>query len=86
MLLPVYETTSYAELGPLILTGIGCSIYAAALWGSIPYVVEARTVGTAFGFCTAIQNFGLAIAPTIGSAIHDHTIDNEHGYYWVRFI
>lgn len=44
----------YSELGPLILIGIGYSIYAAALWGSIPYVVEARTVGTAFGFCTAI--------------------------------
>jgi len=44
----------YSELGPLILVGIGYSIYAAALWGSIPYVVEAKTVGTAFGFCTAI--------------------------------
>jgi hypothetical protein len=44
----------YSELGPLILIGIGYSIYAAALWGSIPYVVEAKTVGTAFGFCTAI--------------------------------
>ena len=44
----------YYELGPLILIGFGYSIYAAALWGSIPYVVEARTVGTAFGFVTAI--------------------------------
>jgi Na+/melibiose symporter-like transporter len=44
----------YTELCPLILVGIGYSIYGAALWGSIPYVVEARTVGTAFGFVTAI--------------------------------
>lgn len=44
----------YSEIGPLILVGIGYSIYAAALWGSIPYVVEPKTVGTAFGFCTAI--------------------------------
>ena len=44
----------YTELFPLILVGIGYSIYGAALWGSIPYVVEARTVGTAFGFVTAI--------------------------------
>ena len=29
----------YNELYPLILTGIGYSIYAAAIWGSIPYVV-----------------------------------------------
>jgi nitrate/nitrite transporter NarK len=44
----------YSELGPLVLIGMGYSIYAAALWGSIPYVVDAKTVGTAFGFCTAI--------------------------------
>jgi hypothetical protein len=54
MLLPECETACYTEVAPLVLVGIGYSIYAAALWGSIPYVVEAKTVGTAFGFCTAI--------------------------------
>jgi MFS family permease len=29
----------YREVFPLVLVGIGYSIYAAALWGSIPYVV-----------------------------------------------
>jgi hypothetical protein len=53
MLLPECDQC-YTELAPLILVGIGYSIYGAALWGSIPYVVEARTVGTAFGFVTAI--------------------------------
>lgn len=73
----------FSELGPLILVGIGYSLYAAALWGSIPYVVEARTVGTAFGFCTAIQNAGMAIAPTIVGAIIDASQgDWSHGYFW----
>jgi len=73
----------FSELGPLILVGIGYSIYAAALWGSIPYVVESRTVGTAFGFCTAIQNAGMAIAPTIVGAIIDATEnDSSKGYFW----
>jgi hypothetical protein len=53
MFLPPCEHC-FTEVGPLVLTGFGYSIYAAALWGSIPYVVEARTVGTAFGFCTAV--------------------------------
>lgn len=53
MILPSCDQC-YSELGPLILVGIGYSIYGAALWGSIPYVVESRTVGTAFGFVTAI--------------------------------
>jgi len=44
----------YKEIGPLVLVGIGFSIYGAALWGSIPYIVQVRTLGTAFGFCTAI--------------------------------
>lgn len=63
----------YSEFGPLALIGIGYSIYAAALWGSIPYVVDAKTVGTAFGFCTAIQNAGMAVAPSIVGAIIDNT-------------
>lgn len=54
MMLSPCEEACYSELVPLILVGIGYSIYAAALWASIPYVVEPRTVGTAFGFCTAI--------------------------------
>lgn len=73
----------YSGIAPLVLIGIGYSLYAAALWGSIPYVVEARTVGTAFGFCTAIQNAGMAIAPTIVGSIIDATAsDSSHGYFW----
>lgn len=58
MFLPTVDCStgmvSYMEVAPLVLTGIGFSIYAAALWPSIPYVVEARTVGSAFGLCTAL--------------------------------
>ena len=42
------------EVYPLVLTGIGYSIYASAIWGSVPYVVAPHTVGTAFGLTTAI--------------------------------
>ena len=63
----------YNELYPLILTGVGYSIYAAAIWGSIPYVVDENSVGTAFGLATAIQNIGLTISPTIVGMIKDGT-------------
>lgn len=46
--------TSYNEVLPLILIGIGFSVYAAALWPCIPYVVDAKIVGTAYGFTTAL--------------------------------
>ena len=44
----------YYEMGPLVLSGIGYSIYATTIWGSIPYTVPPSAVGTAFGMCTAI--------------------------------
>lgn len=69
----------YSEVYPLILVGVGYSIYAAAIWGSVPYVVTPQTVGTAFGICTAIQNIGLTIAPTIVGYIKDETGE----YKWV---
>jgi MFS family permease len=74
----------YNELYPLVLTGIGYSIYAAAIWGSIPYVVEPNTVGTAFGMATAFQNIGLCIAPTFVGWIKDNTKQIDHGYFWVN--
>lgn len=61
----------YNEMYPLVLVGIGYSIYAAACWGSVPYVVDPNSVGTAFGIATAIQNIGLVIAPTIVGMIKD---------------
>ena len=54
IILPSYSTTNYSILLPLILLGIGYSIYAAALWASIPYTVEPKVLGSAFGLTTAI--------------------------------
>ena len=52
---------------PLILLGFSYSTYSVVLWGSLPYMVEARTLGTAFGICTACQNLGTFLAaPIIG--------------------
>jgi MFS family permease len=45
----------WTVLIPLIALGFGYSIYAAALWGSIPYVVEPKTIGSAFGLTTSLQ-------------------------------
>ena len=70
------------EVYPLVMTGVGYSIYASAIWGSVPYVVESHTVGTAFGLTTAIQNVGLVVAPTIVGVIKDRT-RQEHGYKFV---
>jgi hypothetical protein len=72
----------YNELYPLVFTGVGYSIYASAIWGSIPYVVSENAVGTAFGLATSIQNIGLCTAPTIVGFIKDRTKSVDHGYFY----
>lgn len=74
----------YNEVYVLVLTGIGYSIYASAIWGSVPYVVAPRAVGTAFGLATSVQNIGLCIAPTIVGYIKDRTAHKDHGYFYVN--
>lgn len=68
----------------MILLGLGYSIYASVMWASIPYLVEPKTIGTAFGVATSIQNLGLGIGPLIVGAIKEGST-KDHGYYWVTF-
>eukprot|EP00696_Hemimastix_kukwesjijk_P019766 gnl/Hemi2/9139_TR3176_c1_g1_i1.p1 gnl/Hemi2/9139_TR3176_c1_g1~~gnl/Hemi2/9139_TR3176_c1_g1_i1.p1 ORF type:complete len:496 (-),score=189.90 gnl/Hemi2/9139_TR3176_c1_g1_i1:279-1766(-) len=51
---------------PVILflwLGTAYSLGASALWPMLKFIIPARSVGTAYGLMTAIQNLGLAIAP-----------------------
>ncbi|RQM20235.1 hypothetical protein B5M09_001587 [Aphanomyces astaci] len=50
---------------PLALQGMAYCVFAAALWPSIPYVVEPHMVGSAYGAITSIQNLGLAGFPLL---------------------
>lgn len=74
----------YNETYPLVVIGIGYSIYASACWGSVPYVVRPQSVGTAFGITTAIQNIGLVIAPTLVGYIKDKTRAYDHGFMYMN--
>lgn len=63
------EGPNYLCILPLSLLGVGYSVYAAALWGCIPYTVPARLIGTAYGLTTAVQNIGLTISPLVSGAL-----------------
>jgi len=65
----------FVEIVPLVLWSIGSSLYASTVWGAIPFTVEAKTIGSAFGICTAIQNVGLTIAPWLVSKIISLKVD-----------
>jgi MFS family permease len=51
--------TTWSPIPSMIVLGAAFVLVPAALWPSVPMVVEPSRVGTAFGLLTAIQNVGL---------------------------
>jgi len=79
--LPNYTSPNFICLGPEILIGFGYSIYASALWSSIPYIVQPRTIGSAFGMVTSMQAIGLSIAPLVTGVLLGKYPDNYTPVY-----
>jgi len=63
--------TDMYPLAPMVAQGLAYSVFAAALWPSVPYVVEEKSIGSAYGLLTAVQNGGLALFPIIIGTILD---------------
>ena len=62
----------------MIVLGAAFVLVPAAMWPSIPLIVEKERVGTAFGLMTAIQNIGLLAFPYLNGTLRDRT----GGYGW----
>ena len=58
---------------PMVLLGFSFVLVPAALWPSVPLIVRADRVGTAFGLMTAIQNVGMALFPLLNGLLRDKT-------------
>ena len=74
VLLGVHSTlglTSINPAYPMVAQGLAYSVFAAALWPSVPYVVEEKSIGSAYGLLTAVQNGGLAVFPIVIGTILD---------------
>ncbi len=61
---------------PMIVLGAAFVLVPAAMWPSVPLVVEEKRVGTAYGLMTAVQNLGLLAFPFFNGELRDIT----HGY------
>jgi MFS family permease len=57
----------------MVLLGAAFVLVPAAMWPSVPLVVEEKRVGTAFGLMTAIQNLGLGLFPFLNGKLRDVT-------------
>ena len=64
LLLPVTQSTVIAYIG-IILLGISFSLVPAALWPSVPKLVDSKLLGSAYAVIFWIQNIGLYSFPMI---------------------
>jgi MFS family permease len=76
MMIPAHLLMGITHWNPLpcmIVLGAAFVLVPAAMWPSVPLVVEEKRVGTAFGLMTAIQNMGLATFPLLNGKLRDVT-------------
>ncbi len=76
MLIPAHLVLGITHWNPIpsmAVLGAAFVLVPAALWPSVPLVVEEKRVGTAFGLMTAIQNLGLGLFPLLNGKLRDMT-------------
>ena len=76
MMIPAHLVMGITHWNPLpsmIVLGAAFVLVPAAMWPSVPLVVEEKRVGTAFGLMTAIQNMGLGLFPLLNGKLRDVT-------------
>lgn len=76
LLIPAHLVMGITHWNPvpsMIVLGVAFVLVPAAMWPSVPLVVEEKRVGTAFGLMTAIQNLGLGLFPLLNGKLRDAT-------------
>lgn len=68
-------TPSVTPIVPMVGQGVAYSMFAAALWPSVPYLVPDDAIGVAYGVVTAVQNAGLAGIPLMVAAVYTASND-----------
>lgn len=72
------------SIPPLICLGISYACYAVAQWGSLPYLVDHKVLGTAFGICNAFENLATTVAGPLLGLIEEKTEEYQHGYFYTE--
>jgi len=78
---PALLITSFLIMGfsdiypvlPMIMLGGAFVILPAALWPSIPRVIDERYTGSAYGLTFAVQNIGIGVFPLLNGFLRDTT-------------
>ena len=63
LLIPVFLMMAYTNITlyvPMAMLGFAFTLVPAIIWPSVAYLVPQRTLGTALGLMTMVQNIGMA--------------------------
>ncbi len=80
-LLPAFPSKALAVLIVVVL-GVSFSLVPAALWPSVPKIIDEKILGSAYCVIFWIQNIGLCLVPLIIGKVLDMT----GGYMWPMVI
>lgn len=64
LVLPAYPST-WLAFAAIVVLGISFSLVPASLWPSVPKIMEARYLGSAYSLIFWVQNIGLALFPIL---------------------
>ncbi len=68
LLLPVYPST-WMAFTAIVVLGVSFSLVPAALWPSVPKIMDKRYLGSAYSLIFWVQNIGLALFPMLIGAV-----------------
>ena len=72
---PLVGLTHFPPVFAMLILGAAFVLVPAAMWPSVPLVVEKERVGVAFGIMTMIQNVGLMAFPVLNGKLRVMTGD-----------
>jgi MFS family permease len=76
MLIPTYLVMGFTRITPIYamsVMGIAFSLVPAAMWPSLPLLIDEKRLGSAYGLMTMLQNIGLALFPFVIGWVRDAT-------------
>lgn len=66
-------TSLYVAYAAILVLGVSFSLVPAALWPSIPHLVDANYLGSAYSIIFLVQNFGLWLFPILVGVVLEAT-------------
>ncbi|MGB3861836.1 MAG: MFS transporter [Candidatus Aminicenantaceae bacterium] len=87
LLVPAHALLGLTSLHPavsMVMLGFSFSLVPAALWPTIPLIIEEKRLGTAFGLMTLLQNIGMTAVPWLAGKITDIS-GGDYTYTMIMF-